>query len=147
MFIGRLARLTGCTPKAIRLYETLGLIQAPQRSGRYRVYTPHHLAMVHLIRRAQQAGFKLAEMKPLLDAKQALQAFPLDLANQAVDAKRQQVQQQIAELHALDLHLIALRHEMNALFTQPTPCLHTAAGASVPDKQTPRPVQRSANAG
>lgn len=57
MFIGRLAQLTGCTPKAI--------LQAPQRSGRYRVYTPHHLAMVQLIRRAQQAAFKLAEMKPL----------------------------------------------------------------------------------
>jgi hypothetical protein len=39
MFIGRLAHLTGCTPKAIRPYEQMGLINPPQRSGRYRVYT------------------------------------------------------------------------------------------------------------
>lgn len=38
MFIGRLAHLTGCTPKAIRPYEQMGLINPPQRSGRYRVY-------------------------------------------------------------------------------------------------------------
>ena len=147
MFIGRLAHLTGCTPKAIRLYEALGLIQEPRRSGRYRVYTPHHLAMVQLIRRAQQAGFRLAEMKPLLDAKHALQAFPLAMANQAVDAKRQQVQQQIAELQALDVHLVTLRQEMNALFAQPTPCLHTAAEAGAADRQMLQPAPPAANAG
>ena len=62
MFIGRLARLTGCTPKAIRLYEQMGLINTPQRSGRYRLYDAHHVQMVHLIRKAQAAGFKLAQI-------------------------------------------------------------------------------------
>ena len=97
MFIGRLAQLTGCTPKAIRLYEQLGLISEPQRSGRYRVYNPHHVQMVQLIRKAQTAGFKLAEMGPLIAAKNALRAFPLDLANAAVDAKRLDVQARIRE--------------------------------------------------
>lgn len=32
MYIGELAKLTGCTPKAIRLYEQLGLL-TPQRRG------------------------------------------------------------------------------------------------------------------
>ncbi|MGQ7862942.1 MerR family transcriptional regulator [Pseudomonas sp. 32A] len=59
------AKLTGCTPKAIRLYEQLGLINEPQREGRYRLYNAHHLQIVHLIRKAQVAGFKLAEMGPL----------------------------------------------------------------------------------
>ncbi|MGH8349793.1 MAG: MerR family transcriptional regulator [Pseudomonas sp.] len=66
MFIGRLAKLTGCTPKAIRLYEQMGLINEPERDGRYRTYNAHHLEIVHLIRRAQIAGFKLAEMSPRL---------------------------------------------------------------------------------
>ncbi|WP_236693077.1 MerR family transcriptional regulator [Pseudomonas sp. 11/12A] len=32
MNIGEFARLSGCTPKAIRLYEQLGLL-SPQRLG------------------------------------------------------------------------------------------------------------------
>ena len=72
MFIGRLAKLTGCTPKAIRLYEQMGLINEPERDGRYRTYNAHHLEIVHLIRRAQIAGFKLAEMSPLISAKNEL---------------------------------------------------------------------------
>ncbi|MFD2642585.1 MerR family transcriptional regulator [Pseudomonas japonica] len=119
MFIGRIAELTGCTPKAIRLYEQLGLIDEPERDGRYRVYNAHHLEMVHLIRRAQSAGFKLAEMSPLIEAKNRLKSFPLAMANEAVEAKRRQVGQQIAELQTLDLHLIELKKQMNSLFAQP----------------------------
>lgn len=122
MFIGRLAELTGCTPKAIRLYEAMGLINEPPRSGRYRVYNAHHLQMVHLIRRAQTAGFKLAEMGPLISAKNRLKAFPLEMANQAVEAKRQQVQAKMAELQALDLYLAELKGEISALFAQPVAC-------------------------
>ncbi|MEG0242675.1 MAG: MerR family transcriptional regulator, partial [Pseudomonas sp.] len=129
MFIGRIAELTGCTPKAIRLYEQLGLINEPERQGRYRLYDAHHLEMVRLIRKAQTAGFKLAEMSPLIAAKNALKTFPLALANDAVDAKRQQVSEQIATLHALDRHLIELKGEMNALFGQQTQACPRTAGS------------------
>ncbi|WP_339532739.1 MerR family transcriptional regulator [Pseudomonas mucidolens] len=121
MFIGRLAKLTGCTPKAIRLYEQLGLINQPERSGRYRVYDAHHLTIVRLIRKAQMAGFKLAEMSPLIAEKDKLKIFPIAMANQAVDTKRQQIQERIAELQALDLHLSALKSEMNAMFAPALP--------------------------
>ena len=142
MFIGRLAQLTGCTPKAIRLYEQMGLINEPQRSGRYRVYNAHHMQMVQLIRKAQTAGFKLAEMGPLIAAKNALRAFPLDLANAAVDAKRLDVQARIRELHALDAHLAGLKCQMNELFTP-----RTAAPLACPDTQTPRAMPAAADAG
>jgi MerR family transcriptional regulator, copper efflux regulator len=141
MFIGRLAQLTGCTPKAIRLYEQLGLISEPQRSGRYRVYNPHHVQMVQLIRKAQTAGFKLAEMGPLIAAKNALRAFPLDLANAAVDAKRLDVQARIRELQALDVHLAGLKCQMNELFIP-----HTAAPRACPDTQTLRATPAAAGA-
>lgn len=68
MYIGELAKLSGCTPKAIRLYEQLDLL-TPQRSGSYRLYTPHHLTLVQMIRSAQAVGFKLGEMSELLAAK------------------------------------------------------------------------------
>lgn len=133
MFIGRLAHLTGCTPKAIRLYEQMGLINPPQRSGRYRVYNAHHVQMVHLIRKAQVAGFKLAEMAPLLAAKQVLKAFPLGLTNEAVDAKRLELQASICALQALDVHLAGLKSQMNEMFGEQ---VHTAEPGACPDRQT-----------
>ncbi|BAV75624.1 Cu(I)-responsive transcriptional regulator [Pseudomonas chlororaphis subsp. aurantiaca] len=148
MFIGRLAELTGCTPKAIRLYEQMGLINEPERDGRYRIYNAHHLEIVHLIRRAQNAGFKLAEMSPLITAKNKLKAFPLAMANQAVDAKRQQVKERIAELQALDRHLIELKSEMNSLFNpHPGASPHKVETIACPDKQKPTSTPSQGAAG
>jgi DNA-binding transcriptional MerR regulator len=118
MYIGKLAKLTGCTPKAIRLYEELGLFEAPPRQGRYRVYTPHHVYIVRLIRVAQSVGFKLAEMGEVLAEKQLKQRFPLELANAGIELKRLQVQAQIAELHALDARLVELQQEVSRLFAE-----------------------------
>ena len=40
MFIQELSKLTGVTAKAIRYYESLGLMPLPRRAGNnYRVYT------------------------------------------------------------------------------------------------------------
>lgn len=118
MYIGRLAKLTGCTPKAIRLYEELGLFEPPQRQGRYRIYTPQHVNIVRLIRAAQATGFKLAELGEVLAEKQRLQRFPLELASAGIDSKRLQVQEQINGLHALDARLLELQHEMIRLFAE-----------------------------
>ncbi|MCK1792780.1 MerR family transcriptional regulator [Pseudomonas violetae] len=146
MFIGRLATLTGCTPKAIRLYEQMGLINEPQRQGRYRIYNAHHVEIVHLIRKAQNAGFKLAEMSPLISAKNQLKAFPLALANDAVDAKRQQIDEKITELQALDLHLLELKEEMNSMFG-PATAPDKAELIACPDKPTPTAAPPQAVAG
>jgi MerR family copper efflux transcriptional regulator len=53
-------------PKAIRLYEELGLLGIIKRHGKYRVYGERDLERVQLIRQAQQLGFRLAELKPIL---------------------------------------------------------------------------------
>lgn len=121
MYIGRIAELTGCTPKAIRLYESLGLLPEPTRHGKYRVYTSHHVDIVRIIRVAQSAGFKLAEMGTLIEEKNRQQRFPLEVANQGIEAKRLQVQAQIEALKALDERLINLQRDINVLFAQPAP--------------------------
>ncbi|MFQ2165507.1 MerR family DNA-binding transcriptional regulator [Aeromonas hydrophila] len=38
MYIGEFARLAGSTPKAVRLYEQLGLLPEPRRRDKYRAY-------------------------------------------------------------------------------------------------------------
>lgn len=119
MYIGKIAELTGCTPKAIRLYERIGLLSEPSRHGKYRVYTAHHVDMVRIIRVAQAAGFKLAEMGTLIEEKNRQQRFPLEVANQGIAAKRLQVQAQVEALKALDERLIELQRDINLLFAEP----------------------------
>ncbi len=106
--IGALARLSGATPKALRLYEALGLIPEPRRQGSYRVYEQRHLDAVRLIRQAQAVGFKLQELRALTaSASRPAPGEPLarDVALQAVQAKRaalaaqqQRLQLQLDEL-------------------------------------------------
>ncbi len=66
MYIGKLAKLTGATPKAIRHYESIGLLRSVKRQGAYRTYTDEDVEVVRLIKLAQSAGFRLAELKATL---------------------------------------------------------------------------------
>jgi DNA-binding transcriptional MerR regulator len=119
MFIGQLAKLTACTPKAIRHYEKLGLLPEPQRQGSYRCYDEHHVTLVRMIRQAQAVGFKLTEILPLIAEKLHGQRFPLGLANLGIEQKRQQVQSEIEALQRLDQQLLQLKQEINQLFAAP----------------------------
>jgi MerR family copper efflux transcriptional regulator len=116
MFIGQLAKLTGCTPKAIRHYEQLGLLPAPMRQGSYRCYDEHHVTLVRMIRQAQAVGFKLVEIVPLITEKLRSQRFPLEVANLGIEHKRQQLQDEIAALRHRDQQLLQLKQEINQLF-------------------------------
>jgi MerR family transcriptional regulator, copper efflux regulator len=121
MFIGKLAKLTDSTPKAIRHYETLGLLPAPLRQGSYRCYDDHHLTLVRMIRQAQAVGFKLAEIAPLIEEKLRNQYFPLDLANAGIEQKRMQVASEIEALQQRDRQLLTLKQDINHLFAPSVP--------------------------
>lgn len=62
MQIGHLSRATGASAKALRHYESLGLLGAVARRGRYRIYSDAQLERVQMIRLAQGFGFRLAEL-------------------------------------------------------------------------------------
>ncbi|WP_341501353.1 MerR family transcriptional regulator [Gallaecimonas sp. GXIMD4217] len=63
MYIGEVAKKTGLSVKAIRFYEEKGLIRAPERLGRYRVYTDAHVEVLRLIVEAKALGVSLARIK------------------------------------------------------------------------------------
>jgi MerR family mercuric resistance operon transcriptional regulator len=66
--IGRLAAQTGVGVETIRFYERKGLIQKPVKRGSgYRQYSNDDPRKVHFIRRAQDLGFTLREIKELLE--------------------------------------------------------------------------------
>jgi DNA-binding transcriptional MerR regulator len=64
--IAELSREFAITPRTIRFYEDEGLIK-PRRQGLTRLYSVGDRARLSWIRRGQRLGFKLAEIRELLD--------------------------------------------------------------------------------
>ena len=63
--VTQLSNDLGVTPRAIRFYETKGLL-APRRAGSTRVYTHRDRARMVLILRGKRLGFSLREIKEYL---------------------------------------------------------------------------------
>ncbi len=113
MYIGELSALTGASRKAIRLYEEMGLIPEPERKGHYRVYGDGDVVLVRMIKRAQGVGFKLSELKDLVELKVAAKRFPIEKANSLIALKRKRLQQEMESLRQTEGRLLALQEEIN----------------------------------
>lgn len=67
--IKKAASLTGLSVKAIRHYESCGLLPEPERTGAgYRVYSESDIARLQQIRYFREMKFPLTEISALLDA-------------------------------------------------------------------------------
>lgn len=64
--ITELAAEFDITPRAIRFYEDMGLLE-PGRKGRNRVYTPRDRTRLKLTLRGKRLGLALQEIKQLID--------------------------------------------------------------------------------
>jgi DNA-binding transcriptional MerR regulator len=84
--IAELAEEFDITPRAIRFYEDVGLLE-PARAGRNRVYSQRDRTRLKLTLRGKRLGLSLQEIKQLVDmydspsdTRQQLQAFLAVLA-------------------------------------------------------------------
>jgi DNA-binding transcriptional MerR regulator len=71
MLINEIARIAGMSKDGIRHYEEMGLISSSARqagSRVYRDYDPAVLEIIEQVRQAQNLGFSLKEIQPLLKA-------------------------------------------------------------------------------
>jgi MerR family mercuric resistance operon transcriptional regulator len=65
--IGEVAKAAGVHKETIRYYQTLGLVGQPERpAGSVRRYGADAIARLRFIKRAQELGFTLEEVKRLL---------------------------------------------------------------------------------
>lgn len=65
--IGEVARRVGMRTSALRYYESVGLLPAPDRVyGGHRRYNTHVLELLSVLRLAKRAGFTIAEMHVLV---------------------------------------------------------------------------------
>jgi MerR family transcriptional regulator, mercuric resistance operon regulatory protein len=68
MHIGSVAKKIGLTPDAIRFYERSALLPRPRRTeGGFRQYGDKDIETLAFIRRVQGLGFKLSEIRSLLN--------------------------------------------------------------------------------
>jgi MerR family copper efflux transcriptional regulator len=112
VYIGELAKRAGATPKAIRLYESMGLLGPVGRLGVYRTYSEAQVTQVRLIKQAQTMGFKLADVAPAMQGGRVEPNWAL-LAER-VELRRKAITSEIARLQQLDLQLQAIHIEIRA---------------------------------
>ncbi|MEW5976392.1 MAG: heavy metal-responsive transcriptional regulator [Acidobacteriota bacterium] len=108
--IGKLARETGLSVDTIRFYQKQGLLKESRRSeGGFRLFSPDDLETLIFIRKAQQLGFSLVEIRELLivrDRKTQACSHVRDLLGQKLAA----VEKKIQELREFERELqVALR--------------------------------------
>ena len=115
MRISEVARRSGASQKAIRLYEARGLLGAVPRINRYRDYNEQDLNLVLLIRQALALGFRLADVAALRRDDGGIDWLRV----QALLADRQQaVRADMQRLQQLDAALTRLRAEVVVLIGQ-----------------------------
>lgn len=76
MKVGELARKTGKTVRALRLYEEMGLLSPARSEGNYRLYGPDELARVYWIAKLQALGFSLPQIQGLLQTVESSSSGP-----------------------------------------------------------------------
>jgi len=68
--VGSIAKKAGVGVQTLHYYERIGLLPKPTRSeANYRLYSPDALRRVRFIKKAQALGFRLEEIKQILDLK------------------------------------------------------------------------------
>lgn len=98
---GEVADLVGLNAETIRYYERRSLISNPPRTSRgYRIYKDRHIDEVRFIRRAQDLGFTLAEIKELLSLRVDPTTDCSDFRRKA-RAKLDDVRKKIADLRRI----------------------------------------------
>jgi MerR family transcriptional regulator, copper efflux regulator len=89
MQIGEVAERCGLSLRTVRYYEEQGLIEPEARTGGgFRLYAERHVERLELIKQMKPLGFTVAEMRELLDARDALADPRADADRRAAAADR-----------------------------------------------------------
>ena len=104
--IGDVARATGLTPRALRFYETHGLVTPLRTAGGRRVYGPGELARLNAAVALKRAGFSLKRIGELLAGRE------VDLGR-LVAAQLAQIEVEAAALAASRTLLLSVQSRLD----------------------------------
>jgi len=106
---GELAREVGVNAETLRYYERRGLIDQPARTASgHRRYDSEAASLVRMIRRSQDLGFTLSEIRDLLRELKQPKAICDDVC-QAIETRIGRVNEELARLRSLRGRLTRLR--------------------------------------
>ena len=112
-FIGEVSRQTGLSIHAIRFYEAEGLLREAARSeSGYRLFSPQAVEQLLFIRKAQELGFSLGEIRELL----VLRDRNTDACSHVkslVEEKLASIRRKVRELEAMETDLKRVSAECN----------------------------------
>ena len=110
MQIGMVAKRVGVSVDAIRFYERNGLLpRAPRTEGGFRRYAENDVETLAFIRRIQDLGFKLSEIRSLLDLRGG-RLQPCAPVRRRLQAKLTDVRRKLADLQKLESELRSALH-------------------------------------
>ncbi len=129
-------------PTALRYYEQLGLLPAPDRTDSgYRTYADDAIDRLSFIRAAHAVGLTLAEVRQVIGVRDAGEA-PCRVVSDLIEHRHAEVRARIAELRRLERDLAGLRTRAATLLPRdcdPSGICHvipSAKGASGPSSTT-----------
>ena len=109
MTVGTAAEAAGVSAKAVRLWESKGLLPAAARTeAGYRLFTDDDLGVLRFVRQAKALGFTLAEIKDVLDL-QRHGATPCVQVIELLDTHIAQIDRTLTELRQLRRSLTGAR--------------------------------------
>ncbi len=105
---GELAREGGVNLESIRFYERKALLSKPPRTrAGYRVFPQESVGRIRFIKRAQELGFSLREIKELLQLKSGADSGCADVRQRA-EEKLQDINHKIRDLQRMKKALAGL---------------------------------------
>jgi len=119
MKIGELAKKVGITTQAVRYYERIGLLEEPVRtSSGYRQYDEHAVDFLRFVKKAQQLGFNLQEVKTIWNIVSSGRK-PCGYVLKQTEQKLVEVDKRIEELQEFRLLLLNILRKRKILDTLP----------------------------
>lgn len=102
IFIGVVAKQSGLPIKTIRFYEGVGLLPKPHRTASgYRLYEPETADRLQFIKKAQNLGLKLDEIREILDLADRGRC-PCGHVQDVLKKRLKELQQKIADLRLVE---------------------------------------------
>lgn len=109
MTVGTAASTAGVSAKAVRLWESKGLLPPAERTeAGYRLFTDDDVAVLRFIRQAKTLGLTLDAIKDILDLQRG-GATPCGRVTELLDARIAEIDRTLADLRTLRRSLNSVR--------------------------------------
>ncbi len=126
---GEVAEQAGVNVETLRFYEREGILpEPPRRASGYREYPPETVDLIRFIKRAQELGFSLREVKDLLSLRKVPRRASKK-ASRLVETKLNEIDDKIRDLKAIRGALNELNCACHQRESSSCPIIETLSGS------------------